>query len=94
MFFNAKRTHVLISGICALVLSMGIARYSFTPMIPYMGDQIGLTGSLAGWLAGWNYIGYLSGLFIVWLISDLRAKDFFYRYGLIVSVIALSLIHI
>ena len=88
MFFNANRYHVLISGICALVLSMGIARYSFTPMIPVMSDQMGVTESLAGLLAGWNYIGYLTGLFIVWLVADLRAKDFFYRYGLIVAVIA------
>lgn len=65
-----------------------MARYSFTPMIPNMQAQLGLSESLAGWLAGWNYMGYLTGLFIVWLISDLRAKDFFYRYGLVVAVIA------
>ena len=74
-----NRISVLFSGICALILSMGIARYSFTPMIPAMQEQVAVTESLAGWLAGWNYIGYLTGLFIVWLISDLRAKDFFYR---------------
>lgn len=85
---KATRTSVLFSGICALVLSMGLARYSFTPMIPGMLSQVGLSESLAGWLAGWNYIGYLVGLFIVWLVSDLRAKDFFYRYGLIVAVLA------
>ena len=86
--FRATRFSVLISGICALVLSLGIARYSFTPMIPGMQEQMGMSESLAGWLAGWNYIGYLTGLFIVWLISDLRAKDFFYRYGLLVVIIA------
>ena len=85
---KASRVTVLLSGICALILSMGIARYSFTPMIPIMHDQIGVTESLAGWLAGWNYIGYLVGLFIVWLISNLQAKDFFYRYGLVVAVIS------
>lgn len=84
---KATRLSVLFSGICALILSMGIARYSFTPMIPNMQAQLGLSESLAGWLAGWNYIGYLSGLFVVWLVSNLRAKDFFYRYGLIVSVV-------
>ncbi len=86
--FKATRISVLLSGICALILSMGIARYSFTPMIPSMQAQMGITESLAGWLAGWNYIGYLTGLFIVWLVSDLRAKDFFYRYGLLVTVLA------
>ncbi|WP_227551221.1 YbfB/YjiJ family MFS transporter [Kangiella sp. HZ709] len=86
--FKANRISVLISGICALILSMGIARYSFTPMIPSMQEQVGMTESLSGWLAGWNYMGYLTGLFIVWLVSNLRAKDFFYRYGLLVAVVA------
>ena len=85
---KANRIAVLVSGICALILSMGIARYSFTPMLPVMQDQLGVSESLAGWLAGWHYIGYIVGLFIVWLITDLRTKDFFYRYGLVVSVIA------
>lgn len=88
MFIQANRLSVLISGICALILSMGIARYSFTPMIPQMQAQAGVSESLAGWLAGWNYMGYLTGLFVVWLLTDLRAKDFFFRYGLIVSVVA------
>lgn len=88
MFIKANRLSVLISGICALILSMGIARYSFTPMIPQMQAQAGVSESLAGWLAGWNYMGYLTGLFVVWLLTDLRAKDFFFRYGLVVSIIA------
>lgn len=85
---QATKTTVLISGICALVLTMGVARYSFTPMIPHMQEQMGLTEGVAGWLAGWNYIGYLTGLFMVWLIKDLRLKDYFFRYGLIMAVMA------
>lgn len=83
---KASKYSVLISGVCALILAMGIARYSFTPMIPYMGDQLGMTESLAGWLAGWNYIGYLTGLFIVWLMNDFKAQDFFYRYGIVIAI--------
>ena len=79
---------ILVSGVCALIVSMGIARYSYTPMIPHIQAQTGLTEGLAGWLAGWNYIGYLTGLFVVWLINDLRLKDYIYRYGLFVCVAA------
>ncbi|MEM1153308.1 MAG: YbfB/YjiJ family MFS transporter [Pseudomonadota bacterium] len=89
--YTARNIGVLISGICALVMSLGIARYAFTPMIPAMQEQLEMTESLAGWLAGWNYIGYLSGLFMVWLMRDLRVKDFFYRYGLIVVVVATAM---
>ena len=70
---------------------MGIARYSLTPMIPHMQTQLDLTESGAGLLAGLNYWGYLTGLFIVWLVSDLRAKDFFYRYGLFVAALATAI---
>lgn len=89
--FKATRLSVLFSGICALILSMGIARYSLTPMIPHMQSQLDLTESGAGLLAGLNYWGYLTGLFIVWLVSDLRAKDFFYRYGLLVAALATAI---
>ena len=70
---------------------MGIARYSLTPMLPHMQAQLDLTQSTAGWLAGLNYWGYLTGLFIVWLVKDLRAKDFFYRYGLVVAALATAI---
>lgn len=85
-FFQPNKYTVMFAGVCALLLTMGIARYSFTPMIPYMQAQTGMTESLAGWLAGWSYIGYLAGLFIVWLMRDLRLKDYFYRYGLFIAV--------
>lgn len=88
---KASRASVLFSGICGLILSMGIARYSLTPMLPHMQAQLDLTQSTAGWLAGLNYWGYLTGLFIVWLVKDLRAKDFFYRYGLVVAALATAI---
>ena len=87
---NSKYS-VLFSGVCALILAMGIARYSFTPMIPYMANQVGMTESLAGWLAGWNYIGYLAGLFMVWLLRNLKAQDYFYRYGLFIAVFSTAI---
>lgn len=88
MLFKATRLSVLFSGVCALILSLGIARYSLTPMIPHMQNQLDLSEGGAGLLAGVNYWGYLTGLFIVWLVSDLRVKDFFYRYGLFVAALA------
>ncbi|GHA11294.1 MFS transporter [Arenicella chitinivorans] len=85
-YYRPNRYSVMFAGVCALVLTMGIARYAFTPMIPYMQDQTGMSEGLAGWLAGWSYIGYLVGLFMVWLMRDLRLKDYFFRYGLFIAV--------
>jgi len=89
--FAPNKFTVMFAGICALILTMGIARYSFTPMIPYMQDQTGMSESLSGWLAGWSYIGYLVGLFTVWLMRDLKLKDYFYRYSLFIAVFSTAI---
>lgn len=86
---NAKtsRWKVLSSGIFCLILTMGIARFSYTPMIPIMFEQAGLTTVLAGWLATINYMGYMSGAFVATLVGNLVVKDRIYRSGLILAVI-------
>jgi len=78
---------VLASGVFALILSLGVARFSYTPMIPYMQEQTGMGEALAGWLAGWNYLGYLTGVFIVTRLHSIVFKDYCYRGGLILAVV-------
>lgn len=92
MLFRPTRFLVMLAGISALILSMGIARYALTPMLPVMKAQLDINEFMAGLIAGLTYIGYLSGLFIVWLMGNLQVKDFFYRYGLVVAVIATAFI--
>ncbi len=77
---------VLASGIFALVLTMGVARFAYTPMLAYMQPQTGMGDALAGWLAGWNYLGYLSGVLLVTRLKDLMLKDRLYRIGLVLAV--------
>src|SRR4051812_13836386 len=45
----------------ALVSAMGIGRFSFTPILPLMQHDRGLTIAEGGWLATSNYLGYLAG---------------------------------
>nr|WP_106782313.1 YbfB/YjiJ family MFS transporter [Lysinibacillus timonensis] len=52
---------VLFGGILLLVIAMGISRFSFTPILPFMRVDEGLTFEAAGYLASSNYIGYFVG---------------------------------
>jgi predicted MFS family arabinose efflux permease len=49
------------TGLAALASAMGIGRFGFTPLLPLMQADSGLTLSQAAWLASSNYIGYLLG---------------------------------
>jgi predicted MFS family arabinose efflux permease len=82
---------VLASGIFALVLTMGVARFAYTPMLAYMQTQTGMGDALAGWLAGWNYLGYLSGVLLVSRLRDLMLKDRLYRIGLVLAVVTTAM---
>lgn len=52
---------VLLGGILGMVVAMGIGRFAFTPILPLMQRDLGMTNTVAGWLAGLNYLGYLGG---------------------------------
>ena len=81
-----ERIKVLSAGIFSLILVLGVARFSYTPLLPLMQQQAGLGIAEAGWLAAINYAGYLSGALIASLISDLVLKDRLYRIGLVLAI--------
>ncbi len=49
------------SGIVVLAVAMGVGRFAYTPMIPVMEHDVGLSVALAGALATSNLFGYLVG---------------------------------
>jgi MFS family permease len=51
-------------GMLALASAMGIGRFSFTPILPLMQQEVGLTIAQGGWLATGNYLGYLAGALV------------------------------
>lgn len=85
---NAARLKVLGAGIFSLVLVLGVARFSYTPLLPLMQQQAGLGVAAAGWLAAINYAGYLSGALIASRISSLVLKDKLYRIGMVLAVLS------
>ena len=44
-----------------MVVAMGIGRFAFTPILPLMQRDLAMSNTMAGWLAGLNYLGYLAG---------------------------------
>jgi MFS family permease len=82
------RWRVIVAGICALILTVGLARFAYTPMLPIMREQAGLTHWAAGWLATVNYAGYMAGTLLAASINDLGRKYLIYRCGLVIAMVS------
>lgn len=52
---------IALGGLAALAVAMGIGRFAFTPQLPLMQADAGISLATGGWLAGANYLGYLLG---------------------------------
>jgi MFS family permease len=50
-----------VGGLLALAVAMGIGRFAFTPLLPLMQADVGLSVKAGSWLASANYAGYLAG---------------------------------
>ncbi|MEG0258971.1 MAG: YbfB/YjiJ family MFS transporter [Lysinibacillus sp.] len=77
-----KHVGVLLGGVLLLVVAMGISRFAFTPILPYMRRDAGFSLETAGYLASSNYIGYFIGA--LWAGFLYRRKKFI----LLISVVS------
>ncbi|WP_417532774.1 YbfB/YjiJ family MFS transporter [Marinobacterium stanieri] len=84
---QTQRLKVLFAGIFSQILCVGIARFSYTPLLPVMQDQTWIGDAEGGWLAAINYTGYMCGALIAASVGDLQLKDRLYRIGLVLAVV-------
>lgn len=76
----------IAAGVCALILTVGLSRFAYTPMLPVMRAETWLTDVAGGWLAAANYAGYMTGALAAATLSSLRAKFRMYRAGLVLAL--------
>ena len=73
-----------LGGCLSLAAALGIGRFVYTPILPYMAEGLGLSRADAGLVASANFLGYLAGALLVslgtlpgtrraWLLGGLAA---------------------
>ena len=82
-----KPWQVSVGGICSLVLTVGLARFAYTPLLPTLQAQTGLSDASAGVLAAVNYAGYMTGALAAAWLDDARWRHRLYSAGLWLSVL-------
>ena len=52
---------LILTGTAALALAVGVGRFSYTPILPFMLEELNITKTNGGLIASWNFFGYLFG---------------------------------
>jgi MFS family permease len=84
---DLTKSRVYCAGICSLIVTVGVARFSYSLLLPIMQDNAGLTESDAGWLATANFIGYMLGVMVASRLHNLNYKYNLHRVYLILSIV-------
>jgi MFS family permease len=86
-----RQWRVVAEGAAGLAVSMGIGRFVYTPILPLMHAQAGLSAEFGSALATANYIGYLAGALLAIFVPALVRSALAYRAGLVVVIAAVAL---
>jgi predicted MFS family arabinose efflux permease len=85
------RWRVVAQGAAALAVSMGIGRFVYTPILPLMHAEAGLSVPAGSALATANYLGYLAGALLAIFVPALVRSALVYRAGLATVIATVAL---
>lgn len=75
-----------LAGACALITGMGVGRFAYTPLLPYMQRDAELSIAAAGYVASANFLGYLVGALLAIRVARDR-RSFWFACALALSVL-------
>lgn len=84
---HKQTVRYLIGGIFALVIAMGIGRFSYTVILPYMQEAFEFSRATAGYLATSNYLGYLVGAWVAGRLPLGNKRILFLQITLVISIL-------
>jgi MFS family permease len=77
---------LVLRAAAALAVSMGIGRFAYTPILPLMHAQAGLSAQFGSTLATANYLGYLIGALLGMAVPALLRSLLVLRAGQVVLI--------
>lgn len=85
--FNLKILVLILTGSAALALAIGIGRFSYTPILPYMLEELKISKTNGGLIASWNFFGYLCGSLLSILSFFKKKIKFVFFISVLTSIL-------
>src|SRR5258707_7068717 len=83
---DGKGGRLLIGGVLALCVAMGIGRFFYTPLLPLMQREVGFGPDTAGLIASVNFVGYLLGTLAAVLVPKGHVRLLAFRAAPLPSI--------
>ena len=87
MTLRSQTNRLLLAGALNLALVMGIGRFYYTPLLPFMQAEYGFNADLAGLIASSNFAGYLAGSIGATFVRPAPRRLWIFRLAVILSVV-------